>query len=161
MIRRRGVAAVVAVAAATVLAIVAPVSPVAAATAAPQREYVACVWERSDPLTTISCGKPFATAGTVTFAQCWRARPTNAQVQRRVDGEWQRTALRVRVYGSAPACAKSFPWKSVVSVPATKGMLNTRQVLRVYAPAVDGRAASQVQFGLCVIDERAVEPCSV
>jgi len=132
----------------------------AAAPVAPKRMFVGCTWERTEPLTTISCGRPFATDGTVTFAQCWRTRPTGAQVVRRVEGDWQRTALRVRVFGDAPACAARFPWKSVVSVPVTRRMLDARQVLRVYVPPTDGRPAMQVQFGVCVIDERSVDPCS-
>ena len=127
---------------------------------APTREFVACVWERPRPLATIDCGRPFERTGNVAFAQCWRSRPTGAAVMRRVDGEWKRTSIAVRITGDAPACPGTFPWKSVAIIPATSKMVGSRDLLRLYVPARDGKPASQVQFGLCVMSERSVDPCA-
>jgi hypothetical protein len=119
------------------------------------------VWERTAPLTTIDCGRPFERTGSTVFAQCWRSRPTGATVMRRVDGEWKRTSIPVRITGDAPACPRKFPWKSVSVISATSKMVGSRDLLRLYVPGHDGKPAAQVQFGLCVMSERSVEPCSV
>ncbi len=133
----------------------------AAEPAAPAREFVGCVWERTAPLTTIDCGRPFERTGSTVFAQCWRSRPTGATVMRRIDGEWKRTTIAVRITSEAPACPKKFPWKSVSVIPATSKMVGRRDLLRLYVPEREGKPAAQVQFGLCVMSERSVEPCSV
>lgn len=130
-----------------------------AAVAARRAKVTACVWETRAPLQTIKCGRPFEQSGTISFAQCWRERPASAVVFRRVEGQWRSTSIGVRVFGQARACPRSFPWKTVATIPTTRSLKSARQVMAL-AVTASGGAVTRVQFGLCGMDERSTLPCA-
>lgn len=136
-------------------------SPAVSTQAAPTGpKYVSCSWQVGARDRTMVCGPEFATKGKVQFSQCWRYRPVQAVVQRKVGRQWLSTPLRVRAFENATSCDAKTPWRSLVEVSTRANNPGVTTNYQLVVPASDRYRRTVVAFAVCTVKVGTTTPCS-
>jgi len=156
------------VAALTALAL-ATAGAVAAVPARAEGPVAACHWIDREYSTTYTCDDPVETLQALQIIECWKyPAPARTYVRVKNDAGWVRNPeVTVSVRGSK-GCAKPYPFRTVVTVPASLLAEMTATRVRLTMPRSevvlpDGTTLTmgktEVTYGACLMPEDAGDWC--
>jgi hypothetical protein len=156
------------VAALTALAL-ATAGAVAAVPARAEGPVAACHWIDREYSTTYTCDDPVETLQALQIIECWKyPAPARTYVRVKTDTGWERNPeVTVSVRGSK-GCAKPYPFRTVVTIPASLLAEMTATRVRLTMPRSevvlpDGTTLTmgktEVTYGACLMPEDAGDWC--
>jgi hypothetical protein len=156
------------VAALTAVALVAT-GAIAAMPARAEGPVAACHWIDREYSTTYTCDDPVETLRALEIVECWKyPAPARAYVRLKTDAGWVRNPeVKVSVRGSK-GCAKPYPYRTVVTIPASMLAEMTATRVRLTMPRgevllPDGTTRTigktVVTYGACLMPEDAGDWC--
>lgn len=156
------------VAALTALALAAA-GAVAAVPARAEGPVAACHWIDREYSTTYTCDDPVETLQALEIVECWKyPAPARTYVRIKTDAGWERNPeVTVSLRGSK-GCAEPYPYRTVVTVPASLLAEMTATRVRLTMPRSevvlpDGTTRimgkTVVTYGACLMPEDAGDWC--
>jgi len=143
-------------------------APAVAAPAAKLKS--ACHWVEGDVDNTFTCGPLSSQLPTLSISQCWKYPPAEGTYMRRKGASgWKAADVGYRVR-ELKGCAKPYPWKTVITIPAETmnsfaplAVARYRLTMPASKGTYDGKPYSygktEITWGVCVVLEGTTEPC--
>ena len=142
---------------------------VVAAPARAEGTVSACHWIDREYSATYTCEKPVKAVTDLAIVECWRyPAPARSYVRQKTADGWIRNPLiTVRVTG-AKGCSDPYPYRTVVTIPASLLTEMTPVRVRLTMPATTGAlpdgteysfGKTVVTYGACTMPEDAADWC--